>query len=208
MKLIVGLGNPDAEYQGTRHNVGFEVVDCLAQNWASGQSWQCNFSSQILPILLNSQKLLLIKPQTYMNRSGLAVAALVGFYQVPLCDLLVVCDDLNLALGQLRLRARGSHGGHKGLLDIQQRLGTTEYPRLRIGIGHPPLGQDAADYVLGRFRPEERPLMDQAVRRAADAVVVWVREGIDAAMNRFNERQTNRAKSENSKSKTNDDSHA
>jgi PTH1 family peptidyl-tRNA hydrolase len=189
MKLIVGLGNPDLQYRGTRHNVGFEVVESLAERLGATGRWRRDFSSELLEVADGQQRLLLVKPQTYMNRSGLAVAGLVNFFQVPLADLLVVCDDLNLPLGQLRLRAQGSHGGHKGLLDIQRQLGTTTYPRLRIGIGSPPAGQDAADYVLQKFRQEERPIIQEAIDRATEAVMVWVREGIEAAMNRFNVRQ-------------------
>ncbi|MCS7168016.1 MAG: aminoacyl-tRNA hydrolase [Gemmatales bacterium] len=190
MKLVVGLGNPEPRYQGTRHNVGFDVVDRLASQLAPGQAWQRDFYSLLIKAVADSQALLLVKPQTYMNRSGMAVAALVQFYQVPFSDLLVICDDLNLPLGQLRLRARGSCGGHKGLLDVERQLGTTDYPRLRIGIGSPPLGQGAADYVLQRFHPEEQPVIEEAVQRAAQAVFVWATQGIEAAMNRFNVRQS------------------
>lgn len=189
MKIVVGLGNPDSQYRGTRHNVGFDVVEHLVERLGKQTNWQRDFHSRIIELANRGQTLLLVQPQTYMNRSGLAVSELVRFYQLPLADLLVVCDDLNLPLGQLRLRMGGSHGGHKGLLDIQRQLGTTQYPRLRVGIGNPPAGQDAADYVLERFRPEERPIIEEAVCRAAEAVLVWASEGIATAMNRFNTRQ-------------------
>jgi PTH1 family peptidyl-tRNA hydrolase len=188
MKIIIGLGNPESRFERTRHNVGFEVVERLGRRWAPGQTWRYDFHSLLLELRHAQEPILLVKPQTYMNRSGLAVAELVQYYQLPLHHLLVICDDLNLPLGQLRLRAQGTHGGHKGLLDIQQRLGTTQYPRLRIGIGSPPAGWDAADFVLGRFRPEERAVIEPALERAADAVVVWLEQGIEAAMNRYNVR--------------------
>lgn len=196
MKVVVGLGNPGRQYVGTRHNVGFEVVEHLAQRLGETDGWRRDFHSELMQTVVGNEIWLLVKPQTYMNRSGLAVATIVRFYQLPLTDLLVVCDDLNLPLGQLRLRAEGSHGGHKGLLDVQQELGTPQYPRLRIGIGSPPPGQDAADYVLERFRPEERPVVAEAVQRATQAIICWLKEGIEAAMNRFNVRQSKANKKE------------
>lgn len=196
MKVVVGLGNPGRQYVGTRHNVGFEVVEHLAQRLGETDGWRRDFHSELMQTVVGNEIWLLVKPQTYMNRSGLAVATIVRFYQLPLTDLLVVCDDLNLPLGQLRLRAEGSHGGHKGLLDVQQELGTPQYPRLRIGIGSPPPGQDAADYVLERFRPEERPVVAEAVQRATQAILCWLKEGIEAAMNRFNVRQSKANKKE------------
>lgn len=188
MKIIVGLGNPESRYQRTRHNVGFEVVDRLAGRWTGTPFWRHDFHALILEWRRDNEPIVLVKPQTYMNRSGLAVAELVQFYQLPLHNLLVICDDRNLPLGQLRLRGQGSHGGHKGLLDIQQRLGTTHYPRLRIGIGAPPPYQDAADFVLETFRPEERAVIEPALDRAADAVLVWLERGLASAMNQFNVR--------------------
>lgn len=196
MKVVVGLGNPGRQYVGTRHNVGFEVVEHLAQRLGETDGWRRDFHSELMQTVVGNEIWLLVKPQTYMNRSGLAVATIVRFYQLPLTDLLVVCDDLNLPLGQLRLRAEGSHGGHKGLRDVQQELGTPQYPRLRIGIGSPPPGQDAADYVLERFRPEERPVVAEAVQRATQAILCWLKEGIEAAMNRFNVRQSKANKKE------------
>jgi PTH1 family peptidyl-tRNA hydrolase len=183
MKIVVGLGNPGGRYAGTRHNVGFEVVDGLAEAPGVGR-WQSRFQAQVAEAREGAHKLLLVKPETFMNLSGRAVRQLVDFYQAPLGDLLVVCDDFNLPLGRLRVRARGTHGGHNGLRDIQAHLGTTEYARLRIGVGGPP--EDAVDHVLGRFRPSERPVIEDAVARAVQAVVVWVHQGVEACMNRFN----------------------
>ncbi len=131
------------------------------------------------------EKVLLLKPETFMNLSGRAVRQALDFYQAAASDLLVVCDDINLPLGKLRFRARGTHGGHNGLRDIQNHLGSTEYPRLRIGVDTPP-EDGAIDHVLGRFRPSEKPVIADAVRLAVQGVVLWVREGIETCMNQYN----------------------
>jgi PTH1 family peptidyl-tRNA hydrolase len=183
MKIVVGLGNPGSRYAGTRHNVGYAVVDLLAESPRAGQ-FQSRFQAQVAEWLEEPHKVLLVKPETFMNLSGRCVRQMVDFYQVPLSELLVVCDDINLPLGKLRLRARGTHGGHNGLRDIQNHLGTTEYSRLRIGVGSP--DDDAVDHVLGRFRPGERAVIDEAVQVAAQAAGVWIHEGIEACMNRYN----------------------
>jgi len=182
-KVIVGLGNPGNQYAGTRHNVGFAVVDLLAQGPRAGR-FRSRFQAQVAELAEEPHQLLLVKPETFMNLSGRSVRQLVDFYQLPLTELLVVCDDINLPLGKLRFRAKGSHGGHNGLRNIQEHLGTQEYARLRIGVDAP--GHDAVDHVLGRFRPSERPVIDEAVQTAAQAVIVWVHQGIEAAMNRYN----------------------
>jgi len=184
MKLVVGLGNPGGKYAGTRHNVGFDVVDLLAQSPSAGR-FQSRFQAQVADLLEGSDKLLLVKPETFMNLSGRAVRQVLDFYQLPVEALLVVCDDINLPLGKLRARARGTHGGHNGLRDIQNHLGTTEYSRLRIGVDAPP--EDAAiEHVLSRFRPVERRVMEEAVQLAVQAVVVWATHGIEACMNQYN----------------------
>lgn len=184
MKIVVGLGNPGSRYCGTRHNVGFEVIDTLARHPSVG-AFREKFESLVAEGRVDDETLLLVKPQTYMNLSGRAVRALLDFYKLPPQQLLVVCDDIHLPLGKLRLRARGSHGGHNGLRDIQQHLGTEEYPRLRIGVGEPAAGE-AVDHVLGRFRASEQPIITEAILRAAQAVECWALQGIEAAMNRFN----------------------
>jgi PTH1 family peptidyl-tRNA hydrolase len=184
MKIVVGLGNPGTRYAGTRHNVGFAVVDLLAESpWAS--RFQSRFQADVAEAIEGPHKVFLVKPETFMNLSGQSVRKVMDFYHTPLPDLLVVCDDINLPLGKLRARARGTHGGHNGLRDIQNHLGTTEYARLRIGVGAPE-EDDAVDHVLGRFRPTERPIIDEAVRTAAQAVLVWVYHGIEACMNQYN----------------------
>ncbi|MBN2473956.1 MAG: aminoacyl-tRNA hydrolase [Pirellulales bacterium] len=185
MKLVVGLGNPQRRYQGTRHNVGFAVLGELAKRFGLGVA-KAKFHGEVVEADLEGQKALLLSPLTYMNRSGASVQAAKGFYKISEEDLLIVCDDLNLPVAKLRFRAKGSSGGQKGVEDVIRQLGTENFPRLRVGIGTPPEGWDWADYVLSKFAKEEIPEMEQAVREAADAVAVWVREGIGFCMNRYN----------------------
>ena len=183
MKVIVGLGNPGGRYAGTRHNVGFAVLDLLAQSPHAG-GFRSQFQADVAELRLDAEKILLVKPDTFMNLSGRCVRQVMDFYQLPVADLLVVCDDVNLPLGRLRVRARGSHGGHNGLRDIQNHLGTTEYARLRIGVGGPK--EDLVDHVLGRFSPSEQAVMADAVPLAAQAAMVWVVQGIEVCMNQYN----------------------
>jgi peptidyl-tRNA hydrolase, PTH1 family len=184
MKAVVGLGNPGSHYSGTRHNVGYAVVDLLAKSPQVGR-WQHRFQADLAELRIDADKLLLAKPETFMNLSGQSVRQLVDFFQLPLEDLLVVCDDINLPLGKLRVRARGTHGGHNGLRDIQAHLGTTEYARLRIGVGGPE-ASDVVDHVLGRFRKAEQPIVQDAISLAAQAVIVWTQRGTEACMNQYN----------------------
>jgi PTH1 family peptidyl-tRNA hydrolase len=184
MKVVVGLGNPGAKYAGTRHNVGYAVIDSLAESPRAGR-FQSRFQAQVAELLEDPHKILLVKPETFMNLSGRSVRQLVDFYQLPLEDLLIVSDDINLPLGRIRARARGTHGGHNGLRDIQTHLGTAEYARLRIGVDAPE-EDDAIDHVLGRFRPVERPVIEDAIQRAVQAVLVWTHQGIEACMNQYN----------------------
>jgi peptidyl-tRNA hydrolase, PTH1 family len=184
MKIVVGLGNPGAKYRGTRHNVGYAVIDSLAA--ASGVSrFQERFQADIAEWTVGSDKVLLAKPLTFMNLSGRSVRQLIDFYQLPLVEVLVVCDDVNLPLGKLRCRARGTHGGHNGLRDIQSHLGTTDYARLRIGVDAPG-HDDMVHHVLGRFKPGEREVIEAAVASAAQAVELWVLQGIQRCMNQYN----------------------
>lgn len=184
MKIIVGLGNPGKRYHGTRHNVGFAVVDAFAEA-PNTTGFTSRFDSQLAERYENSDKVLLVKPETFMNLSGRAVRQVLDFYQVEPTDLLVVCDDINLPLGKLRFRARGTHGGHNGLRDIQNHLGTTEYSRLRIGVDSPP-EEGAIDHVLGRFRPAEKPVIEDAIAQAVQGAALWLREGIQQCMNEYN----------------------
>jgi peptidyl-tRNA hydrolase, PTH1 family len=186
MKLIVGLGNPGAQYDGTRHNVGFVVADILARQYAPGEPGRARFHGLTLDVVIDGEKVLLIKPATYMNRSGLAVSEAVGFYKLdPAEDLLVIVDDIALPCGTIRLRSEGGAGGHNGLIDIEQKLGTRQYARLRIGIDQPD-EIPQSDYVLSRFRPDQLELIEPALNEAADAAACWVTHGIIETMNRFN----------------------
>jgi peptidyl-tRNA hydrolase, PTH1 family len=185
MKLIVGLGNVGRKYERTRHNVGFCILDLLAERSAADAGKE-KFEGRVVEAAIGGEKLLLLWPHTLMNRSGKSVRAAVDFYQLPLSDLLVVGDDFNLPLGKLRFRSAGSAGGQKGLGDILRQLASDEVNRLRIGIGPVPEEWDAADFVLGRFDKDERPIVEEAITRAADGVECWVTGGIGAAMNQFN----------------------
>jgi PTH1 family peptidyl-tRNA hydrolase len=194
MKLVVGLGNPGVQYVGTRHNIGYEVVDALAikLGWVKSvdefnRQAKVKFDGLFLDGTAPSgEKLLLLMPMTYMNLSGKSVQAAAGFFQISPSDLMIVLDDLALPCGRIRIRTGGSDGGHNGLKDIQRALATTEYPRLRLGIDPPPPPVQGRDYVLGKFTPEQRKLIDPAIDRAASAIVVWIERGINAAMNQYN----------------------
>ena len=185
MKLVVGLGNPGAQYAGTRHNAGFDVITELVRRWQPGKS-QMKFSSVIWEVFADSGKVLLVTPTTYMNRSGEAVQQIARFYQVLPQDVAVICDDINLPLGRIRWRASGSAGGQKGLADIIQKLGTDQIPRLRLGVGRPPGQMDASDFVLSRFRAEEREESEIMTKIAADSAEAWLADGVVSAMNRYN----------------------
>ena len=185
MKLIVGLGNPGRRYQRTRHNIGYAVLAELAGRLEVAAP-KARFQGEVIETVLGGQKALLLSPTTFMNLSGRSVREAVGFFKLPLEDLLVICDDLNLPLGKTRLRARGSAGGQKGLQDIIDKLGTEEFARLRVGIGEVPAGWDGADYVLSRFSDDELAAIKPAVVEAADVVVAWAGEGVDFCMNSFN----------------------
>jgi PTH1 family peptidyl-tRNA hydrolase len=201
MKLIVGLGNPGAEYVSTRHNVGFEVIDLLAHRlgWTPrtqdfDRLARTKFSGLALDGPAPGGKALLLKPTTYMNLSGQSVQAAAAFYHVPPEDLIVVLDDIALPCGKLRIRAAGSPGGHNGLKDIQRALSTQDYPRLRIGIDPPPPRHSQVDYVLGRFTPDQRAALTPALTRAVDALMLWLEKGTTPAMNRYNADPTPPAK--------------
>ncbi|MFL5340233.1 MAG: aminoacyl-tRNA hydrolase, partial [Gemmataceae bacterium] len=186
MKLVVGLGNPGRKYAGTRHNVGFDVVDYLAKSPVAG-AFRSKFSAQVAELNEAGRPLLLVKPETFMNLSGRVVREVVDFYKLPLDELLVVCDDINLPLGKLRVRAKGSHGGHNGLRNIQEQLSSIEYARLRIGVDAPELkGDGTVDHVLGRFKPGERDVIEEAVHKAALAALLWANDGLAVCMNRTN----------------------
>lgn len=185
MKLIVGLGNPGDKYAGTRHNIGFSVIVNLADRYNVGMS-ESKQKAAVGKCVIGGEKVLLAMPQTYMNLSGDSVRALADYYHLEPEEILVVYDDINLDVGKLRMRAGGSAGGHNGMKDIIAKLGTQDYPRLRLGVGAKPSGMDLADYVLGRFPKDELPLVRETVDRAADAVECFIKEDVETAMNRFN----------------------
>ncbi len=182
-KVIVGLGNPGREYERTRHNICLMVIDHLATE--NGLTWEDKFLSRATTWRRGRDRLVLMKPQTWMNLSGRAVQRATGFYKVPPEDLLVIYDDLDLPVGQLRLRFKGGDGGHRGVRSIIELLGTRDFLRLRIGIGHSEWG-DSTSHVLGRFARGEEGVVDEALQGAAGAVKTWLDDGFSKAMNRFN----------------------
>lgn len=184
IKLIVGLGNPGLRYARNRHNVGFMIVERFAH--AHHLSFaRKRFNAEIAEGEIAGERVMIAKPQAFMNLSGESVGKLFGFYKIAPHDLLVVYDDLDLPLGKLRLRSKGSAGGHHGMESIIARIGASAFPRLRVGIGRPNPDADV-DHVLGNFESADRALMDETFARAAEAIEVWVREGINAAMNKYN----------------------
>jgi PTH1 family peptidyl-tRNA hydrolase len=194
LKLIVGLGNPGRRYAGTRHNVGFDVLDLLARR--HGAEWtmaprgiEALVASGFSRQAPESGKLLLAKPLTFMNLSGHAVGDLLRFFKIELPGVFVIVDDVNLELGRLRARASGSAGGHNGLKSLIAQLGTEAFARLRIGVGRGDARRDLSDHVLARFEPEERPIVAEAVERTADAAELFVTDGIELVMNRYNRRE-------------------
>ena len=184
MRLIVGLGNPGPAYAATRHNVGFWVVEAMAAE--AGIRFRRHGEALRAEGRLDGQAVTLVKPQSYINRSGPVVASLVGDLGLDLSEVIVVHDDLDLDPGRLRIKARGGHGGHNGILSIIDALESDRFARVKIGIGRPPDGVDPADYVLDPISARERTVLGEAVRQAARAVECWVGEGLMAAMNRFN----------------------
>ena len=201
MKLIVGLGNPGREYAGTRHNIGFEVIDALA--YKLGWTFEAGEFDRVARNKFDgvamdgsyarpsgeSEKLLLLKPMTYMNVSGKAVQQAAAFYQIGSADILIVLDDLALPCGRIRLRAGGSDGGHNGLRDIQRALGTQKYTRLRLGIDAPPPFLAGKDYVLQRFTEEQRKRLDPAVKKSVEAIKTCIDRGIEVEMSQFNAKE-------------------
>jgi PTH1 family peptidyl-tRNA hydrolase len=185
VKLVVGLGNPGRKYAGTRHNVGFEIVDVVADR--HGLTWESAPADAVMA-KWRSAGALLVKPLTFMNLSGHAVGELLRYFKIELQDLLVVVDEVQLELGRLRARPNGSAGGHNGLKSIIAQLGTEEFARLRFGVGRGDSRRDLADHVLATFEVDERKIVADAISRAADAVETFVAEGIAAVMNKYNRR--------------------
>jgi len=195
MKLVVGLGNPGPRYAGTRHNVGFDVLDSIASRHRL--EWEmAPRGVEALASKWRDADTLLAKPLTFMNLSGPAVLGLVQFFKLELGDLLIVVDDTNLELGRLRTRAGGSAGGHNGLKSLIQALGTDQFARMRLGVGRGDARRDLADHVLAKFEPDERGAVDELIDRASEAVGLFVAEGIHPVMNRFNRKEDRKEETE------------
>jgi len=186
MKCIVGLGNPGKQYDQTRHNVGFDVIDALAREWDIPLN-QSKLKGLYGIGLHNGEKVLLLKPITYMNLSGESIRAVMDYYEIDIEDLLVIYDDLDLPVGKIRLRQKGSPGGHNGIKSTVAHLGTQQFNRIRIGIDRPQAGMSVPDYVLGRFRPDERPSIEEAVNRSRGACTGWLKKPFLQVMNEYNQ---------------------
>ncbi len=188
MYLIAGLGNPGKEYEKTRHNAGFGAIDALAEKLGISVE-EKKYKGLFGKGRIGAEPVILLKPQTYMNLSGESVRAAADFYKIDPEHMIVIYDDIDLEVGRLRLRAKGSAGGHNGIKNIIAHMGTQEFPRVRIGVGAKPDRMDLADYVLGRFSQVEQSQMEDGYKEAAEAAAAIVEEGIEAAMNRFNRKK-------------------
>ena len=187
MKVIAGLGNPGAEYANTPHSIGFEVVDAVARGIGASWKGSSSFKGELATGLLGGVKVLLVKPQTYMNLSGECVSPVLKYHNATINDLLVVSDDIDLPVGRLRIRKGGSAGGHNGLKSVIERTGSSDFVRLRVGVGRDPQSRsNVIGHVLGKFSPEDRQAMDEVVATAAEAVGAIENENLETAMNRYN----------------------
>jgi len=193
LKIVVGLGNPGSKYEFTRHNIGFRIVDSLAQDIEVEFKKVKSYYSLISRGMVNNHKVMLVKPQTFMNLSGRAVSKVVSYYKIPIQDLLIVYDDLNLELGQIRIRKKGSAGGHKGIESIIQYLHSEEIPRLRIGIGNPlaNFNFDYVSYVLSNFNNEEKDKIGEVIQLSTDAIKTVIEDGLEKAMRKYNRKLLN-----------------
>lgn len=185
MYLIAGLGNPTREYDKTRHNAGFSVIDVLADKYRFDVS-EKKHKALCGRGVIEGQKVILVKPQTFMNLSGESIRQVAEYYKIEAEDIIIIYDDISLEPGQLRIRLKGSAGGHNGIKNIISHLGTQEFPRIKVGVGAKPPRMDLADYVLSRFSKEEQPLMENAFKAAAEAAVMMMTDGAEKAMNHFN----------------------
>lgn len=185
MKAIIGLGNPGMKYAGTRHNIGFDAVTAIADKYNLSINNK-KFKGVYADGHIAGEKVLMVQPQTFMNLSGECVREVADFYKLNPDEIIIICDDINLDVGRLRIRKKGSAGGHNGLKNIIAHLGTEEFPRIRVGVGEKTEGWDLADYVLARFDKDSEPVIREALANVVGAVETWISEGIDAAMNRFN----------------------
>jgi peptidyl-tRNA hydrolase, PTH1 family len=186
MKLIVGLGNPGKQYENTRHNIGFDVIEELSRKFSIPLN-QSKFKGLYGIGFYNGEKVVLLKPLTYMNLSGESIRAVIDFYQIDVEDMVVIYDDLDLPVGKIRLRQKGSAGGHNGIKSTIQHLGTQEFNRIRIGVDRPKNGMKVTDYVLGRFHEEEKELTIEAVKKSADACEAWLDKPFLQVMNEYNQ---------------------
>ena len=185
MKLIIGLGNPGKQYENTRHNVGFHVIDYLADKWNAPLN-QTKFNGMYATVHRPEGKVMLLKPLTYMNLSGECVRPMMDYFDIDVDDIVVIYDDLDLETGKLRLRGKGSAGGHNGIKSLIQHLGTQEFNRIRVGVNRPPAGMKVADYVLSNFTKEDAPSVKDAVVKSADAVEMFLNKSFLEVMNKFN----------------------
>jgi len=185
---VIGLGNPGSKYEFTRHNIGFRIIDSLARDMGIEFNKVKSYYSLISRGMINNYKVMLVKPQTFMNLSGRAVNRVVSYYKIPLQDLLIVYDDLNLELGQVRIRKKGSSGGHKGIESIMQYLNSEDIPRLRIGIGNPSLNYnfDCASYVLSNFNNDEEDKIAEVIQLSTEAIKTIIEDGFEKAMRKYN----------------------
>ena len=194
MYIIAGLGNPTKEYEGTRHNVGFDVIDRLSERYNIDVTME-KHRALIGKGMIAGQKVILVKPQTYMNLSGESIRSVIDYYKVdPETELIVIYDDISLGVGQLRIRAKGSAGGHNGIKSIISSVGTSNFMRIKVGVGEKPQGWDLADHVLGRFSGEDRARVEKAIRDAEDAAVLMIQGEADKAMNDFNAKKQENTK--------------
>ena len=185
MKMIVGLGNPEKKYEETRHNVGFKLVDKLCERFEKNLN-EHKFHSLFTGVSLGEEKIILVKPLTYMNNSGLAVREISNYFKIDIGDIYVVYDDISIDLGSLRIRKKGSAGGHNGIKSIISYLSSMDFPRIKIGVGEKHIHMDLADYVLSNFKKSEREIIEQSIEKAAEATLSILDKGIDFAMNNFN----------------------
>jgi len=198
MYIIAGLGNPERKYDGTRHNIGFDAVTALSDAWEIHLN-QKEHKGLVGKGSFAGERVMLVQPQTYMNLSGECIRGLCDYYKVDISQIIVICDDINLAAGQLRIRAKGSSGGQNGLKNIIQHLGTEEFTRIRIGVGEKPKEWDLVDYVLGRFPEEEQPLMREALTDVVSACECILTKGCETAMSLFNQKKEAKAEKEKPK---------
>ena len=185
VKLIIGLGNPGKPYEHTRHNIGFDVIDALASKWGAPLN-QSKFNGMYASVHRPEGKVILVKPLTYMNLSGECVRPLMDYFDIEVEDILVIYDDLDLETGKLRLRQKGSAGGHNGIKSLIQHLGTQEFDRIRVGVSRPPAGMKVADYVLSKFSKDDQPVVEDAIKKSCDAVEAALVKPFLDVMNKFN----------------------